>query len=280
MAYVNGEFVELERAHVGIEDRGYLFADGVYEVIVAYGGRPFRMLEHLGRLKRSASAIRLGFDFDRRDLEVIIGEGVRRAGFTDTMVYVQLTRGVAPRAHAFPHGTEPTVVATFKARPEIDPELRATGASLITTEEIRWSHCHVKSIALLPNVLAKQKALDAGAFDAVFCTSDGEVHECSSSNILLVSDGVLRTPPKSTWILHGITREYVLQCAAQIGMKTTEEGVSVNDLLSADELFITSTTMEMLGIVELNGRCIGSGKVGPCTKALYAQFKRGIAAGA
>jgi len=279
LAYVNGRFVPLAEACIPIEDRGYLFADGVYEVIVAYDGRPFRMAEHLQRLRRSAAAIRLDFDFDRHGLEPIIAEGIRQAGFRDTMIYLQLTRGVAPRSHAFPHDTPITVVAMFRACPTIRPEVRAAGVALITTPEIRWANCHIKSIALLPNVLAKQKALDAGAYDAVFCTDQGEVHECSSSNIFLIKDGVLRTPPKNQWILHGITRQYVLECAERLGMATVEEPVHVDELFAADELFITSTTMEMLAVVRLDGRAIGTGRPGPQTEALHAEFRRGIAEG-
>ena len=275
-AYVNGEFCELSQARVSVEDRGFQFADGVYEVVMAYGRRPFRLPEHLARLRRSSEAIGLRFDFDSGLLESVVSEGIERCEFADVQIYLQLTRGQAPRSHPFPAGVRPTVVAVFKPRQPIDPARRERGLTLISVPDERWANCHIKSVALLPNVLARQKALEAGADEAVFVSPRGEVHEATSANVFIVSDGALRTPPRSNKILGGITREYVLECAARTRVPAAEEIVRLDELYAADELLMTSTNLEVMGAVRLNDRPIGDGRVGPVTRALHAEFLRGV----
>ncbi len=186
LAYVEGEFVPLSDAKVSIEDRGFVFADGVYEVIVAYNGRPFRLAEHLARLMKSAEAILLPLPMHANEMQKVLEDGIRQSGFQDTNIYLQVTRGVAPRAHSFPAGVKSNFVATFRAKQEIPDETREKGVSVITTEEIRWAKCAIKSIALLPNVLANQKAVEAGVFEAIFVTSEGVVHDGTRSNIFMV----------------------------------------------------------------------------------------------
>ncbi len=273
LAYLNGEFVPLSEAKISIEDRGYAFADGIYEVVMAYGGKPFKLSEHLDRLERSAAAIRLSLPMDRAETTQVVGEGIQRSGFTDCMIYIQVTRGVAPREHEIPQNVQPTFLATFRARPEVPPDVREEGVSLITTEEVRWAKCYIKSIALLPNVLAKQQAVDAGAYEAVFVSPEGEVHEGSSTNIFMVKEGCVLTPPKTEQILHGITRDTVLECARNSGFEVVEQTIRVADLFQADELFLSGTTTEVLGAVRLDGKPIGSGTVGPVTKKLHELFR-------
>jgi len=274
LAYVGGEFVPLGDAKVSIEDRGFVFADGVYEVIVAYNGRPFKLAEHLARLMKSAEAILLPLPIDANEMQKILEDGIRQSGFRDTKIYFQVTRGSAPRAHPFPTGVKSNFVATFRARGEIPAETREKGVSVITTEEIRWMKCNIKSIALLPNVLANQKAVEAGVFEAVFVTSEGIVHEGTRSNIFMVKNDRVYTPPKTDKILHGITRDIVLQCARDVSCKTFEDTVQMEVLFRADEVFLTGTTIEVLGVVAVNGKVIGAGVVGPITKQISERFRQ------
>lgn len=276
-AYINGEFCELSAAKVSVEDRGFQFADGIYEVVMAYNRRPFRLPEHLKRFRRSAEAIKLNFDFDAGQIERIVEQGIARCAFDDIHIYLQLTRGRAPRNHRFPPpDAPPTVVAIFKPRREPDAQLREHGYSLITVPDDRWANCFIKSIALLPNILARQHAVEAGADEAAFVTPDGQVLECASSNIFASRNGVLVTPPLGPRLLAGITRQYLLECAARLDLRTAERPLSVDDLLSADEVLVTSTAVEVLGVVKLDGRAIGDGKVGEVTRRLMAEFKRGV----
>lgn len=274
LAYVEGEFVPLGDAKVSIEDRGFVFADGVYEVIVAYNGRPFRLTEHLARLMKSAEAILLPLPMHANEMQKVLEDGIRQSGFQDTNIYLQVTRGVAPRAHSFPAGVKSNFVATFRARQEIPAETREKGVSVITTEEIRWAKCAIKSIALLPNVLANQKAVEAGVFEAIFVTSEGVVHDGTRSNIFMVKNERVYTPPKTDKILHGITRDIVLQCAQDTGCETFEDTVRLKDLFRANEVFLTGTTIEVLGIVAVNGKMIGAGVVGPVTERLNERLQQ------
>ena len=277
LAYVNGTFCTLADAKISIEDRGFQFADGVYEVIVAYGDRPFRLAEHLTRLAGSLESIGLEFNFREHALEEMIATGIARADFDQTMVYLQITRGVAARDHVCPLGIQPTVVATFKAKPRIDPAVREQGLSVVTVEDIRWARCHIKSIALLPAVLAKNEARRRGYDDAIFVGRSGLVREATVANVFAVREGVLVTPPKNEAILRGVTRAYVLECAGQIGLPYQETNLTSVELAAAQELFLSSTTMDIIGVTRLNGVPVGKGRVGPVTRALSEQFYRGIA---
>jgi D-alanine transaminase len=261
---------------VSAQDRGYLFGDGGYEAIVAYGGRPFRLTDHFQRLHNTLTFLRIPFDIDKANLRGIFMEGIERAGFSDTLIYTQVTRGRAPRTHAFAKDMVPRVYAHFVAKPEVAPEHKAHGIQLITVPDIRWAHCHVKTIALLPNVLTKQQAIDAGAYDAVFMTPDEVIHEATSYNIFMVKDDVLLTPSTECRILHGITRKHVLECAAAMGMRSEERRITRSELLDADEAFLTSTTTEALAAVTVDGETIGTGRVGPHTRAIYAKFHETI----
>lgn len=274
-AYVNGRFCDLADATVSIDDRGFQFADGVYEVLVAYRGRPFRMKEHLARLVRSCRLIDLALP-PALDLPAIIHEGLERAGLVDTLVYLQVTRGVQPRSHVYRDDLTPTIVVTFRAKPVIDPAVRARGYRLMTVPDIRWSCCEVKATALLANVLVKNRALRRGFDDAVFVSAEGEVREATAANVFVVRQGVLWTPVSDESILHGVTRSYILECAARADVPLREGGITVADLESADEVFVSSTTLDILPATQVNERRIGAGRPGPVTERLYATFFQGL----
>jgi D-alanine transaminase len=276
LAYVNGTFGPIGEAMVPIEDRGFQFGDAVYEVIVAYGARLFLLERHMRRLRRSAGAISLEYDFDRNPLEPIIEDGLRRSGFEDAMVYLQLTRGVAPRVHAPPEGLTPTVVMTFKPLPGLPAGLREQGVRVMTTVDTRWSKCYIKATTLLPNVLAKREALRRSYDDAIFVTEKGEVRECTASNIFFAEGGRLRIPPRTEAILHGVTQGFLMECAATIGLSVEENTCDVAALRTADEVFMSGTTVEALGITSIDDQPIADGKVGPITKRLYEEFTKRV----
>lgn len=274
LAYLNGSFGPIASAVVSIEDRGFQFGDAVYEVIAVYNGRPFLLEQHLTRLRRSLAGIGIEFDVKHAGLEASIHEGIRRSGFTDTMVYIQISRGAAPRSHAIPEGLTPTVVMTFKALPGVPDDLRERGASVMTTREIRWAHCYIKAVTLLPNILAKNESLRRGYDDAIFVTDGGEVRECTSSNIFIARRGELLMPPRTEAVLHGITQGYLLACAEGIGLPIREQAFNADALRAADEAFMSGSISEVLGITRIDDRPVGDGTVGPITRRLYAEFMR------
>ncbi len=272
LAYVNGEFCELSEARVSIEDRGFQFADAVYEGIVAYRSEPFRLPQHLARLRRSADQIRLKLPHTDDEIESIIREGIRKYGFGDVFIYVQVTRGVAPRIHAFPAKSKPTVVMTFKPRPILGPGLRENGVQLITLPDDRWGRCFIKSVVLLPNVLAKQEAIERGAFDAIFVGPEEIVYEATAANIFVVRDQSVLTPAGSDKILPGITRDYIVESLPRIGLKGGEPVLHKRDLFEADEVFLSGSTTEVLGVTRIDDRPIADGRVGPITRKIYQKF--------
>jgi D-alanine transaminase len=275
IAYVNGEFLPLERATVRVEDRGFQFADGVYEVVRTYGGKPFAMDAHLARLFRSLAAIELTApQLTAEHLRSIIEEGVKRAGFAEAVVYLQITRGYAPRHRGMPKDVKPTIVMTVRELPAPAMKLSATGIAVITMPEFRWARRDIKSIALLPSILAYHTAKKAGANDAIFVEEDGTVNEATAGNVFVVTQGRLRTPPKSTHILAGVTRDKLLEAARAAEIETVEERISKSDLYSAEEIFLTSTTSEVAPVVTVDGKPIGTGKPGPVSARIYEQFAR------
>jgi len=274
LAYVNGVFGPIAEAKVSIEDRGFQFGDSIYEVIVAYDGRLFLVERHMQRLRRSAAGIGLDYDFDCQPLEPIITEGLRRSDLGDALIYIQLTRGAAPRSHAIPAGLTPTVVMTFKLLLPLPAVLRSRGAKVITTLDNRWANCYIKATTLLPNVLAKNEAIRRGYDDVIFVAADREVRECSSANIFLVSGGNLHIPPRNESILHGVTQGFLIECAEAIGVSVREEPIPMESLRRADEVFMSGTAAEVLAITSIDDRAVGDGRVGPITQHLYDEFLR------
>jgi D-alanine transaminase len=278
IAWINGRFCPLDEAVVSIEDRGFQFADGVYEVIVSYGGRPFRPADHLDRLQKSLDGIGIRFDVASSDLNSIIEQGIRRVGVQEMLVYLQITRGTMPRDHVAAADLKPTILATFKPRAPRDPKRFDQGVSLTAVEDFRWRRCHLKSIALLPNVLARHEAIAAGFEDVLFIGQDGDVREASAANVFAFLEGELVTPPLSPAILSGVTRRYVLECASRIGLKSVERSVSLQQLTLASEVFLCSTTSEVLPVRRIDGHQLatcGSDPF-PQTRGLYQEFRRGI----
>ncbi len=272
IAYVNGKFLPLEHATVHVEDRGFQFADGVYEVVRTYGGKPFASGEHLARLFRSLAAIEMKIPLDAKRLESVIEEGVRRAGFAEAVIYLQITRGRAPRHRGMPKDAEPTIVMTVRELPARAARLREDGIAVITVPEFRWKRSDIKSIALLPSVLAYEMAKKAGAGDTVFVEDDGTVNESTAGNIFIVTRNCLRTPPKSTHILAGVTRDKILEAARAEGVEVTEGRITKADLYAADEMFLTSTTTEVMPVIAVDKKPLGSGKPGPVSARIYERF--------
>jgi D-alanine transaminase len=271
--YLNGSFVPYDQALVSVEDRGMLFADGVYEVIRAYGGHLFEPEAHLERLAASAAEVRLPLP-PLDDLRAAISGVMALSGLPDCSVYIQVTRGAAgPRAHALPAAVRPTVFVAARPVPRPDPTHVRDGAAAITVPDRRWHMCHVKSIGLLLNTLAKQAAVDAGAQEAIF-VRDGVVTEGSATNCFAVFDGVVATHPEGPHILAGITRQVLLDICRSEGIPCREEPFLVSRLYGADEAFVTGTNSEVLPVTTLDGRPIGSGRPGPVTQRLQASFSR------
>lgn len=274
LGYVNGKFVSLDEKVIPIDERGHQFGDGVYEVIRFYGGKPFMLAEHLERLMKSAKAIRLPVTQSADDFRQIISTAVEKSGLSDCYVYLQITRGIAKRNHLFPD-VPVSVTMTVREATPLAAEVREKGVSAITREDERWANCYIKSLNLLPNILAKQEAHDAGAFEAILIR-DGVVTEGSSSNVFIVKNGTVITPPLSKHILAGITRMAILNILKETGIPYEEKNFSEKELLGADEVFITSTTSEVLPVVSINGLPVGSGKPGELTKRIYKEFQKRI----
>jgi D-alanine transaminase len=273
LAYLNGEILPIEQAMVPIEDRGYHFGDAVYEYVATYGGRLFRLEPHLDRLERSLRELRfppVSRGGIREAVERLHGaSGIERAG-----IYIQISRSVAPRDHAFPESPRPQVVMTVRPVREKPAEMREKGAAVITVTDLRWGRCDIKTVQLLPNVLAKQQALEAGAFDALFVAEDGTVREGTSSNLFIVRNGRLLTHPLTPRILPGITRQVVFELCGPLDLSVEERFFSKEVLYAADEAFLSGTVTEVFPITTVDGRPLGGGKVGPVTRRLYEALRK------
>jgi D-alanine transaminase len=273
IVYLNGEFLEKEKALISVEDRAFLFADGVYEVIRCYEGRPFRLDDHLRRLEQSVRAIRIEFsEFDplRQVVKRLIAENGLAKG--DALIYIEITRGSAPRVHIFPpSGTKPTVyAAAMEFHPKHDQ--MKNGISVILVPDVRWTRCDIKSVGLLANVLMAQRALDENADDTIF-VRDGVAIEGTASNVFGVFGGVVVTHPKTNLVLAGITRDAVLELCTKFGVPTWEAPIFESQLSRAEELFLTSTSMEITPVVRVNGKAVGNGRPGPVTMRIQREFR-------
>lgn len=271
----NDRLIPRSEASVDIEDRGYQFGDGIYEVIRVYGGKPFYLAEHLERLEKSARAIRLPLPWDSGLLAEKLNQLVEANRLVEGTIYLQVTRGPAPRNHAFPEKAEPVLVAYTTEVPRPEAMLKE-GIRTCTHKDIRWLRCDIKSLNLLGAVLAKQEAVEKGCKEAIL-VRDGTVTEGSSSNVFIVREGTLYTHPADNLILHGITRAIVLKCAGEAGIPVKEEAFSVDALHDADEVFITGTMVEVCPVTHVDDRKIGSGVPGPVTRHLQQAFDEQIA---
>ena len=276
--YYNDRFMLKEEVCISPDDRAFLFADGAYEVIRAYGGRFFQSHAHLQRLERSLQALRI-VQPETAKLSDIAEELVRcnDLGHGDAIVYIQVTRGTAPRRHAFPDkGISPTVYLCASSL-RSSPEKPERGVGIILVPDIRWMRCDIKSLALLPNVLANQEARERGAEEAVF-VRDGVITEGTHTNFCAVFDGRLVTHPRTNLILGGITRQVVLDLCRRLNVACLESPIHDRDLKKASELMIVSTTVEVLPVVQVNDWLVGDGKPGPLTRKLQQAFRAEVAA--
>jgi len=271
-AYFDGEFVPQESVKISPDDRGFLFSDGVYEVLRAYGGALFETERHLERLARSLRAMRIR-GVDTEGLATTFAELLARNGLSsaDGLIYVQVTRGVAPRSHRFPESSvSPTVYASARAYlPDHPPE---EGGHAITVGDQRWARCDIKTTGLIPNCLASQAAREAAAVEAIF-VRDGVALEGTHTNLFAVTRGRVRTAPLTNYILAGVTRAVVLELCADAGYEAVEEPVFEEELYRADEVFVVGTTAEVTPILALNGRPVGAGRPGPFALDLLSRLR-------
>ena len=272
MIYLNGEFMPIEQARVPVLDRGFVFGDGVYELIPVYSRHPFRLAEHLRRLRASLDAIRLANPHDDAEWTRLVRRLIELNEPEDQSLYLHVTRGVAKRDHAFPKGVAPTVFIMSNALSRPPREQVEKGVGAITAADNRWLRCDIKAIALLPNVLLRQLAVDAGCVEAVLLR-DGIMTEGAASNIFVVKDGILLAPPKNHLMLPGITYDVVLELAQVNGLKHEVRPVAESELRGADEAWLTSSTKEVLAIVRLDGKAVGGGVPGPLFRRIYALYQ-------
>ena len=278
MVFLNGKFMPIEEARVPVLDRGFIFGDGVYELVPVYSRVPFRLDEHLARLERSLAAVRIRSPYSRAEWRDIILQLVAKQSFEDQGVYFQVTRGVAKRDHAFPKDAAPTVF--LMSNPLVTPPeaLVKSGASAVTAVDDRWLHCDIKSTSLIGNCLLRQVSVDAGATETILFRA-GWLTEASASNVFVVKGGAILSPPKSSLILPGITYDVVLELAQAAGLPLELRDISEAEVRGADELWLTSSSKEVLPVVALDGKPVGDGKPGPAFRrmyALYQEFKQKV----
>jgi D-alanine transaminase len=273
LVYLNGQVLAYDDARVPIEDRGLQFADGVYEVVRYYDGHSFRMDQHLARLVRSAAGLEIGLP-PLIEIRAAMDLLIERQGLRDATVYLQITRGVAPRQHGLIEGLTPTVIAIARPAKTIRPR---PSLKAVTVSDDRWARCYLKTTSLLPNAMARERARRLGADDAIF-VRDGFVMEASASNVFVVFGDRLVTPPLTNYILAGITREAVLDVARVAGINTFEEPISAHLIYSADEIFISGTNSELGPVVQVDERRIGTGEVGPTFRRVQEAFDAAIRA--
>lgn len=277
--YLNGAFMPVGEAQVSVLDRGFLFGDGVYEVIPVYAGKPMRLDEHLQRLQQSLDAIKLVVD---EDWPTIIADLIELNGGGNLSVYLQITRGAeAKRDHALPGDTIPTVFMMATPFTPVQALDQVKGIKAVTVVDNRWLQCYIKSICLQPNVLLKAQATQAGAQDAILIR-DGFVTEAAAANVFVVKDAVIYTAPKNEFILGGITRDLVLELARGIGIDCREQAPSLELLQSADEVWVSSSTREIVPVIDLDGQRVNNGTIGPVwynVMQQYQAFKQQLIAG-
>ncbi|MEE9222568.1 MAG: D-amino acid aminotransferase [Nitrosomonadaceae bacterium] len=272
MIYLNGSFIPIEDARISVLDRGFIFGDGVYEVVPVYSRRPFRLTEHLQRLHDSLEGIRLRNPHSDVEWRGLLERIIASNESDDQYLYLHITRGVAPRDHAFPEDAMPTVFIMSTPLLVSPKELLASGVSAITANDNRWLRCDIKATSLLPNVLLRQMAVDAGAVETLLLR-DGFLTEGSASNIFVVKDKMLLAPPKSYLMLPGITYDVVLELAAANDIPHEVREVSEYEIRTAQELLLTSSTKEIMPITRLDGKLVGSGKPGTIFTQLYQIYQ-------
>jgi len=270
--YLNGRFMPMAQAQVPVMDRGFIFGDGVYEVIPVYNRTPLALGRHLDRLAHSLAGVRIANPMSRADWEALVGELIAREPEANQSIYLHITRGVAPRDHAFPKDVTPTVFAMAKPMAPPPAQWLTEGIKAITHEDFRWLKCDLKTTALLANVLLRQMAVDAGATECLLIR-DGYLTEGAASNAMIVVDGILLAPPRNHLLLPGITYDLVLEIAAQHGIPFEERPVTEAELRRASEIMMTSSTREIVPITMLDGQPIGNGRPGPVSQQLLSLYQ-------
>ena len=272
LVYLNGEYLPLDEAKVSVLDRGFIFGDGVYEVIPAYGSKALRFKHHMQRLQNSLDAVRITNPLSNEKWQEIINKLIAATDSLDQSVYLHITRGVASRDHQFPDGTKPTVFVMSSALYPVDSKLLDKGIAAITLDDIRWQYCNIKAIALLPNILLRQQAVDKDAKEAILIR-DGFMTEGAASNVFIVKDGTIKTPPKNNQLLPGITRDLVVELAKNHKMPIQETAISEEEFLAADEIWLTSSTKEILPVTLINNQQVGKGKPGPVWQNMFSKYQ-------
>ncbi|MDB5873702.1 MAG: branched chain amino acid: 2-keto-4-methylthiobutyrate aminotransferase [Ramlibacter sp.] len=279
--YLNGEFTNLREAKVSVMDRGFIFGDGVYEVVPVYAGRPFRFAQHMARLDRSLAEMRIANPMDHaqwreladRLIAAYAGTLSKKPGDTDQLVYLQITRGVAMRDHVMPPDIEPTVFATSNRINPPSPADRANGVACVTADDFRWKKAHIKSLSLAGSVLARQLSADVGAAETVMFR-DGCLSEGAAANVWMVKNGTVIGTPKDNLVLEGIRYGLIEQLCNEAGVAFELKRVTRDEVFAADELLLSNATKEVLPVTRLDGQPIGTGKPGPIYEKLYAGYQR------
>ena len=272
IVYLNGNFVPLSGAQVSVLDRGFIYGDGVYELIPVYGRKPFRMTPHLRRLQRSLDGIGLANPHTEAQWEALVRDLIARTPYPDQGIYFQVTRGVAKRDHTFPKGVAPTVFMMSNPLATPSREQVEGGVAVVTADDNRWHRCDLKTISLLGNVLMRQLAADAGALEAVMFR-DGFLTEASASNVLIVKDGTIVVPPKDNLILPGVTFDATMEFAQAAGIPLVVRPVSRAEAMAADEMWLSSSTKEVLAITTVDGKPFAGGKPGPVFRRMWDIFQ-------
>ncbi|MBB1634614.1 D-amino acid aminotransferase [Cupriavidus sp. UME77] len=277
IVYLNGELTPLSEARVPVLDRGFIFGDGVYEVVPIYAGKPFRLQQHLARLARSLDTIGIPNPHTDAQWMALIDRVVQANGLADQMVYIQVTRGVARRTHAFPKTVTPTVLIMTNPMSLPSAAMREKGVACVTAQDKRWLHCQVKSTSLLGNVLAAQHAVENDATETIQFR-DGMLTEASASNVWVVSKGRVSAPPKDNLILEGIRYGWMEELCAALDISLEARRISQDEVMGADEVLLTSASKEILPVATIDGKTIGNGVPGPVFKKLYAAYQEAKAA--
>lgn len=272
LVYLNGEYLPLNEAKVSVLDRGFIFGDGVYEVIPSYGSKALRFEHHMQRLQNSLDAVRIENPLSNSQWKTIIDKLIADTDSQDQYIYLHITRGVASRDHRFPEETKPTVFVMSSVLNAVDPELLKTGITAVTLDDIRWQYCNIKAIALLPNILLRQQAVDKGAVEAILIR-DGNMTEGAASNTFIVIDGVIKTPPKDQKLLPGITRDLIVELAQTHDMPVEETTISEEEFLAADEIWLSSSTKEILPVTKINDQQVGDGKPGAIWRDMFQKYQ-------
>lgn len=271
--YLDGRFLPASEARVSVLDRGFLFGDGVYEVVPAYGGHPLRLSRHLDRLGASLAAVGIAAPHTPAQWEELVAELLRRAGPGDHAIYLQITRGAdVRRDHLYPPDLKPTVFAMCSPLAGMPPERLARGLSARVLEDIRWDRCDIKAITLLANVMLRQAAREAGADEAILVRR-GDALEGTASSLFTVRDGVLTTPPQSAYLLPGVTRDLVLELAEANGLAWREAAIPETALRQADEIWLSSSTREVVPVTQLDGHPVGDGLPGPVWQRMHGWYQ-------